>query len=234
VKVVRAPVPVAISWNGFYVGINGGWAWGTGNNGQAVPSSGAFDPGPFFAGNTSSTGMIGAHAGYNWQMNPRWVLGLEADFDWLGRIKQSDSAPLNFLGVPFGIATARMSHDLRWVSTLRGRIGYTWDQYMLYGTGGVAWSRTHYTTNNQDNGPDFSVADFYKVSTGWVAGLGIEYRMMANWTVRAEYLYYGLNNSQTATAFYLPGFPATVPANYSWSSGNLQTVRVGLSYLFNP
>src|SRR5271165_115044 len=81
----KAPAVVAepvYNWTGFYIGVNGGAAFGTGNNGQAVTSSGAYDPGPFFPGKSLTGGLAGAHAGYNWQVAPTWVLGVEGDFDW--------------------------------------------------------------------------------------------------------------------------------------------------------
>lgn len=52
------------SWNGFYVGANLGYQWGS------VTNWGGASPGGIAGG-----GQIG----YNWQVHPNWVLGLEAD-----------------------------------------------------------------------------------------------------------------------------------------------------------
>ena len=68
----RAPAYVAqYNWTGFYLGINGGGAWGDSDwNGVAVS-------------NRPSGGMIGGTAGYNWQgAGSPWVFGLEGDIDW--------------------------------------------------------------------------------------------------------------------------------------------------------
>src|ERR1043166_7546109 len=53
----KAPVyvPIGYNWSGFYVGINGGYAWGRSHWTN-------------FAGNADpSGGMVGGTAGYNWQ-----------------------------------------------------------------------------------------------------------------------------------------------------------------------
>ena len=66
----RAPIFVpGYSWTGFYVGINGGGAWGSS------------DWSGFASDNDVSGGMVGVTAGYNWQSG-QWVFGLEGDIDW--------------------------------------------------------------------------------------------------------------------------------------------------------
>jgi outer membrane immunogenic protein len=230
--IVNAPVAVAVNWTGFYLGVNGGFAWSSRGDQHVDWTSAAFDPGPNFPGSTSGKGIFGLQAGYNWQVNPAWLVGLEVDFD-SARLSQSNAAPLLFLGVPFGTAHTAISRDLRWLASVRGRVGYTWDMAMLYATGGVAFSNTHYVANTQDNGPDIATSDFSKTSTGWVAGAGLEYLVMRNWVLRAEYLYYALNNAQSDTQHALPAFPVTIPVVHTWDRNNVQTVRFGLSYLFH-
>ena len=62
---VAAPVQymAAYNWTGFYLGINGGWGWGSDGEG--------------------SGGLLGGTLGYNWQMN-QIVFGLETDIAWSG------------------------------------------------------------------------------------------------------------------------------------------------------
>src|SRR5215469_8215608 len=87
-KAPPAPLP-APSWTGWYIGINGGGAWG-----QVDP--GAADAGPdnFFAiGNVgavkagagthfdTSGGLAGGQIGYLYQVGPA-ILGVEAAFYW--------------------------------------------------------------------------------------------------------------------------------------------------------
>ena len=70
----RAPadfVPVAYNWTGLYLGIDGGYAWGSSR------WSG-------YANNADPSGvMVGGTIGYNWQaLGSPWVFGLEGDIDW--------------------------------------------------------------------------------------------------------------------------------------------------------
>ena len=64
-------VPVAYNWTGLYLGINGGYAWGSSR------WSG-------YANNADPSGvMVGGTIGYNWQaLGSPWVFGLEGDIDW--------------------------------------------------------------------------------------------------------------------------------------------------------
>ena len=88
-----APAPVLMaapifSWTGFYVGVNAGYA----GDKFEYPYSGdvSFPRGKdtrlvTYGGKpsiTSSGGVFGGQVGYNWQFASRWVIGLEADYQW--------------------------------------------------------------------------------------------------------------------------------------------------------
>jgi outer membrane immunogenic protein len=107
------PVP-AYNWSGFYVGVNGGGAWGTSN--WSTPSN-SFN---------LSGGQVGGTAGMNWQAG-RAVFGLEGDVDWSG--VRGRAAPT----LCPGCAT---NND--WLATVRGRAGYAFDRFMPFVTGGLA------------------------------------------------------------------------------------------------
>src|SRR5262245_28058391 len=52
------------NWNGAYIGVNLGYQWGKVTNWP----------------NTNPSGVMGGgQIGYNWQIHPNWVLGVEAD-----------------------------------------------------------------------------------------------------------------------------------------------------------
>jgi outer membrane immunogenic protein len=62
------------NWTGFYVGLNGGYSWGRANT--------TIFPNSILAtslGRDVNGGLFGGQIGYNWQVNPKWVLGLEPD-----------------------------------------------------------------------------------------------------------------------------------------------------------
>jgi outer membrane immunogenic protein len=103
------------SWTGFYVGINGGGAWGS-SDFSAPLSTGSFD---------LRGGLVGGTLGYNWQMNAL-VLGLEGDLDWANISGSVACAP--------GVCETRNN----WLGTFRGRLGYAMGRFMPYVTGGLA------------------------------------------------------------------------------------------------
>ena len=113
----KAPAYVAqCNWTGFYLGINGGGAWGDSDwDGFAVT-------------NRPSGGMVGGTAGYNWQgAGSPWVFGLEGDIAW-ANINDS---------VACGAVTCETK--INWFGTARGRAGYAFDRFLPYITGGAAF-----------------------------------------------------------------------------------------------
>ena len=97
---------VGPSWEGFYLGVNGGWFQSTD---RSMTNSGT-DTGTSGLGSLLSGGAIPAHtglgysgglgggtAGYNWQVAPMWVLGGEVDIDGIDASRSSAlNRPGNF------------------------------------------------------------------------------------------------------------------------------------------
>lgn len=179
---VYAPEPVDTSppvrlftWRGFYVGLNGGYAWGSGD--ATVISDGinsatldAIDPSGFLGG---------GQVGYNAQFG-NFVVGAEADIQG-GWVDGSAS------GVAGGFGAIRTSSDLNWLSTVRARAGFAADRMLIYGTGGVAWADMDFRAG------DVSGSD---TLTGYAVGAGVEWALSGNWTARAEYLYIDLDDAR--------------------------------------
>ena len=144
--------------------------------------------------NLSPSGfLVGGTIGYNLQTGS-WVWGVEADIAWSN---MEDSV---------GAVTT----ELPWFGTARGRIGYAgWGSMMPYITAGAAFA-------NVEN--SVGAASVSETRIGWTAGVGLEYMMWSNWSVKFEYLYADLG---TADA---PGpFSVDVTTNI---------VRAGLNYRF--
>ena len=133
------------TWTGFYVGINGGGGWGS-SQWDAVNS---FDV---------SGGLIGGTVGYNWQFG-QVVVGAEGDIDWSG-IKGTTTVLC-----PGGCETRN-----KWLATVRGRVGFAFDRFLPYFTGG-------------------SISN-----AGWTVGAGLEVGVVSNVSLKAEYLYVDLGN----------------------------------------
>jgi outer membrane immunogenic protein len=235
----KAPTRVTevFNWSGFYVGGNVGGAWenesGTSNFfSSSAPAAQTNTPQSNSLRNRAVIG--GVHAGYNWQMT-RWVFGVEADWDWThtknGFCRQTDnlSAACSDNGRGFLILNGKAE----WLDSARGRLGYTWDRFMIYGTGGAAWAKfgSSIETNclvagcGSNTVSQNTTASFSDTKSGWVAGGGVEAMLDTDWIARAEYLHYDFG-SVTNTL-------AGDQQSTTWSRAfRYETVRVGLSYKF--
>jgi outer membrane immunogenic protein len=213
-----APMRAFYDWTGFYVGGNlgGGWA----NVRTDFGAGGA----TFATGNDSLSGVLGGlQLGYNWQTGPA-VFGLEADFQYSGVSGQLDAptCPAAVCGVA---TTASIKHKLPWFGTVRGRVGYAQDTWMIYGTGGWAYARLD-TDASATAGAVSATLSRSENRSGWVLGGGIEVAFSRSWTAKAEYLYmdYG-RRSDTLTFTGIPPISMT-----SRISENV--VRAGVNYRF--
>jgi outer membrane immunogenic protein len=124
----KAPVVVPVyNWTGFYVGINGGGAFG----------KSAWDT----AGNRNvDGGLVGGTVGYNYQFGQA-VAGVEGDIDW------TDINGTGNTACPVGCKTSNT-----WLSTVRGRLGYAADRFMPYVTGGAAFGNIRATVGGLQTG----------------------------------------------------------------------------------
>src|ERR1700684_171986 len=77
-KAAPAPVAPPAPWAGFYVGLEGGGAFGSSNHVGGGPN----DFGDTTIGYKITGGLFGGTVGYNFRSGP-WVYGLEGDFSWM-------------------------------------------------------------------------------------------------------------------------------------------------------
>jgi outer membrane immunogenic protein len=233
----RAPPEVVVpsTWTGFYAGANAGGTWtDTRALWEPVPTSALFGVLPI-AGNTGGSSAIGGlQVGYNWQVVPAWVIGLESDWSW-AHTGTSVTAP--WIVNPGGGAVSRsftiMSSTLDWVSSLRARLGYlVTPDFMLYGTAGGALGKIDYAASNSGGAIPYTTSTaFSRTQGGWVAGGGLEWMITPNWLLRGEYLYYSLDGSPSVVAGSVTPIPLGA-SGYSWSNTNASVARAALSYRF--
>lgn len=227
VKALRAPPIVAYDWSGFYLGVHAGYGVArdpfttasafTNANLVTSVAGDSFRMGP-------AGGLAGVQAGYNWQFAPSWVAGVEADWSWTD---QNDSACVFgcFTGLNFS-----PRQKLDWLSTVRGRLGYSHDKWLWYVTGGGAWGRVNETDSFSSLGTTSSTT-FNQTRSGWTAGVGVEAAIAGNWTAKLEYLYVDLG-SGGATTFTHTGFGATEVFTVTRGDFRDNIVRLGLNYRF--
>ncbi len=170
----KAPSEIPFNWTGFYAGINGGYAWG--RSSWSDPAIGA-NSGNFI----TSGGLVGGQVGYNWQTGAV-VLGIESDADWM-RIKGSTTGPG---GVCLADGGGQCQTQQSWVGTTRARVGYAFDRWLPYVTGGVAYGNIQVV---QPSGTSSNT------NVGWTAGAGVEYAINRNWSAKLEYLHIDLGTA---------------------------------------
>ena len=115
-------------------------------------------------------------------------------------------------------------------TTLAARFGVAADNWLFYGKAGGGWVGVNNPTiTNVTTGGSISVSNSNS-NSGWLAGGGIEWGFAPNWTARLEYDFLGLS-SQTYTVA-APNFPAINGAGVTVSNRDVQTLTVGINYLF--
>jgi outer membrane immunogenic protein len=231
---MKAPpmiAPPAYNWNGFYVGANVGYGWEHSTI-DSFNSVGVLQD--IVTGN--GNGVFGGfQAGYNWQMSPNWLIGGEADWEGSGISRSTFACTAT--------GCAQSNNHTNDFGTIRGRIGYVWNNILLYGTGGLAF--TDISTDRAivcvvagggtcPGGPSPSpltgmVARATGISTGWAAGGGIEWMILPNWTAKVEYL--RLEFHDVGSDFTYPGFATAF--RHTNAHDSYDTVKVGVNYLFN-
>lgn len=211
--------PPAISWSGWYGGLNAGYNWGGGSvSSTAVPTGGqvpalatALSLFATYNLDPDQNGFIGGgQVGYNWQFN-NWVTGIEADIQGLannGKANQPSVVPVTgfpeqYSGVQSGQA------EVTWLGTLRGRLGALINpSSLIYVTGGLAYGgvKAGGAINAQESatfGPTFNYSPSVgaainsQTRVGWTLGGGWEWMFAPRWSVKAEYLYYDLGTVST-------------------------------------
>lgn len=214
-----AAVPV-FTWTGFYVGVNAGYVFngdtkfdrtvGSLPNNNAALTAGLRP----FANTVDDDGFsVGGQVGYNYQIG-NVVFGIEADIAYtdLDRIETlSNTTNLGPLVTPGAPPTTRVNQyrgGLDFLGTVRGRIGYAFDRFMIYGTGGLAYGgvNNRVTFNIPGGTTPFFDGKQDDIKAGYVVGAGIEYAIptgsFLNFfnssavTVKLEYLHYDLGRDR--------------------------------------
>jgi outer membrane immunogenic protein len=218
---VKAPPPVIapFNWSGFYIGIQGGGGFGTLDR-ELIGPAGTLAT---FSHDTSG-GLLGGTVGFNWQSGS-WVFGIEADYGWADIGRGSVGCLAAITGNPNLVCAS----SLDTFGTARLRLGWAWDRFMLYGTGGLAFGdqsvRVFDTVTGAGIGASRGVA-------GWTAGGGFEWAFAHNWSAKVEALYFDLEPDRFSTTGLL--FPALAGGAVGIDSNHTGVViRGGINYRFN-
>jgi len=168
---LKAPPPVTYyDWSGFYLGFSAGWV----NSHYNWQFTSPVAPVALrsFSDNVTDA-IFDIHAGVQWQ----WyhiVIGGEVGYNIFGWGNHTNTLG----GTAFGAFTLVVPAQTcqvapRDILTAGGRLGWAWDNWLIYGTGGGAWGSVH----SQIVGVTGALVDFSQDSrrSGWYAGGGFEY-----------------------------------------------------------
>jgi outer membrane immunogenic protein len=219
----KAPVaaPIALyDWSGFYIGGHIGGTWGDKDwsvaPGTALAPLGIAIPvaGVFSIGSHRTDGFLaGGQVGFNWQTGA-WVFGIEGQGSW------TNADGEHFCDVAIVCRT-----EINWMATAAGRIGYAFNNLLLYAKGGAAFiDEDHFII---DTPTGFTLASASKTRTGWMVGGGLEWGFTPNWSAKIEYNFMDFGNE--AITFAVVGVPAI---NIDIDQ-QVHVVKGGINYRFN-
>jgi outer membrane immunogenic protein len=143
------------SWSGAYIGVQGGGGW----------ASGEFSGFGINGSEDANGGSLGGFVGYNYQFDNNLVLGIEGDVEHNWNEQQ-------VFGADFGTD---------WAGSVRGRLGYAFDNALIYATAG--WAATHGYVDVPGLGKD------EKTFNGYTVGAGLDYAFTNQVFGRVEYRY---------------------------------------------
>ncbi len=191
-------------WCGLYFGGHVGYGWAKHSGWDSgVPG----DPNTIDL--KTEGGLLGFHAGYNWQSG-QWVFGVEGDYSALQGWKRVQNTCATCTSIVHGEVSA--------LASIRARLGWAFDRTLVYATGGVAWAR------HKSIGISFPVeAGPHRWATGGVFGGGVEWKYNPQLSFRLEGLQYIFN--QTTLSVGTTGFGKL---------HDVTVVRLGMSWYPKP
>lgn len=210
VEVAPAPIAPVFNWTGAYLGANIGGVFGDGKI-KGV------NWGSQYGASTSTSGVIGGlYAGYNYSITPMFLVGAEADISFSNN---EDKGTVYSTSIPSGL-TYRQTNS--YVGTVRARAGMTFDRFLVYATGGLAYGDNEVRV--RDNATGIGVKKD-GTNVGWTVGGGVEGGITQNLIGRVEYLYTDLGDVSFGNSYGALGTSAKADL-----SNNI--VRAGLAYKF--
>jgi outer membrane immunogenic protein len=229
---VKAPpmvaTPVAYNWTGIYFGGNfgGGWSELDVSAVTEFPGTTSFPPGTQFTRRNGSGPLGGVQGGFNWQFN-NFVIGVEGDYTWSNITGSETTRSLVNPAI-----TETTTGTVTDIALATGRLGYAWNNWLLYIKGGGAWSRGH-SSSNTFNGAGVIVDSTASSATrsGWTIGGGVEWGFWNNWSAKIEYNHIDFGSEQTTSVGTFG--PITGTTALRNSSETIDIVKFGLNYRFN-
>jgi outer membrane immunogenic protein len=236
-KALPPPVAAVYNWTGFYIGGFVGGAFADGDatttdpclTGAACAVVGSYNGVIPVTYNLDSSFIGGGTIGYNWQSG-QFVFGLEGEAGYM-RVRGSST----FLGAPVGGDTVASTAIGDWYGVIAARLGWAFDRVLVYAkVGGVV---SEVQTGVVDAcvvgacGPGLVNTTAKDTVWGVAAGGGVEFAITNNWTVKGEYLWLDLADTQTNAAVGGGSF-AGFTLRTTTTTPSIHTAKFGVNYKF--
>lgn len=229
---------VSSQWSGFYLGgdlgidyddikakttvaNNGGYF--TGNDGQLIAATGKQD-------RHTIGGLAGFDLGYNWNYS-HYIFGLETDANWF-YINSSKSETTQYQTLPGSFFTIQSKVQSNWLLTIHPKFAYSFRNYLLYVTGGLAISDVTYKYKFTDTGFSALQNSSDIARFGWVVGTGIEAKVARQWSTKVSYEYIQFQRKNvTGSVANSGGFAPAQLEHQSQMHSNV--ISFGVNYYFS-
>ncbi|MEI9900904.1 MAG: outer membrane beta-barrel protein [Hyphomicrobium sp.] len=174
-----AQAQVESPWRGFYAGVNGGYAWNSANGRSTTQR--------IYRGLASTGALSAVRSATNWQAN-QFLFGIEGDVST--RAGGEDTLVIN----PGTATASSVSADMPYLASVRARLGWAINNWLLYGTIGWGFGEFKFT----EDAPWLPFSGKVRVNDNGLAfGGGVEWMVAYGVSLRAEYLRYDLTAGST-------------------------------------
>jgi outer membrane immunogenic protein len=163
--------------------------------------------------------VIGGQIGCDYQFASSFVIGVE------GAASGSTMKNSRMVGLPLGnpdTALVRASTDF--LPSLTARVGYAFDNVLLYAKGGAALAGDRFNVTGSFVGAPFAFEGLDN-RFGWTVGGGVDWAFSHHWSMNVEYDYYQFGHGGILMSDGINGFAGIVDVKQT-----VQVVKVGLNF----
>jgi outer membrane immunogenic protein len=173
--------------------------------------------------NTSPTGaVIGGEIGCDYQLSSNVVIGIEGTASG-STMRGSQTVSLH--DSPPDVALVQANNNF--LASVTGRIGYAFDNVLLYGRGGLAVAGDKYNVSGGSVAGSGTPFNFQGLDNrvGYVVGGGLDWAFTRHWSMNVEYDYYQFGHGNILMTDGISGLTGVVDVKQS-----VQVVKVGFNF----
>jgi outer membrane immunogenic protein len=247
----RPPTAAPHNWTGCYVGgyLGGATqsrqvnAWDPKSTGGVFPAGTFYNPAANgrpanavdiaeFNYNLDPGAIGGGTLGCNWQGASPFVFGIEGEGGYM-KLSGSTVVPYSLGTGSDTVASTRIGD---WYAAFTGRFGYAWDRVLVYLKGGVGFSNINSSVIDACSAapcsPGLLTASGSSDQPFWVGGVGVEYALNGDWSIKGEFLNLGMYKKLEVCG---PGAAAAAGSTFCGIHNieGVRTYKVGVNYRFN-